>query len=242
VPSWLYHLRFVRPLRWVLPALALGCGPQGATPLPEPPALATSGIRLSPTVGAVPLVWPAIISVEGAEGTVSVGAMVRVTNLDDRGPTTVATSNDVGAFVLRLTASPGNELRLDAEFSNTLRSAPIDLVFTGSALMSSTRFGCLTVQPDLELPFAQPGSQRLVLANACATPITVQSASARLSLPDFTLTTALPLSIPVGNRATLDVEFNPSSPEPQEDVLFLLLDDGASTLRYPITLYRPPSP
>lgn len=237
MPSWLPHLRLARPLCWVLPALALGCGTQGATPLPEPPALNPD--KIVPQTGiATPAMWPALFLFVGEGGAAPPRATVSVTNLDDQRPSFAANSNDLGAFSLQVVVSPGDELRFEAILENQQRSAPLDFVFGTSSLTPSERFGCVTLQPGLGLPFAAAGPQRFVLVNDCPTSITVQSASERLSLADFTLTTTLPLAIPAGDSATLSVEFAPSSTPPQQDVLFLVLDDGSRALRYPITLYR----
>lgn len=187
----------------------------------------------------MPVAWPASIGIEGAKGVVTPEVLVRVTNLDDENQTVVTNSSADGSFALKVTVSPDDELRLEAVSpSSGLRSPPVDLVFAAGTLRPSERFSCLGVEPGLELSFARAGAQSLTLSNGCATPITVQSASSRRSLPDFALATALPLASAAGESTTLSVAFSPSSAENQEDVLFLMLDDGTTTLRYPITVYR----
>jgi hypothetical protein len=220
-----------------LPALALGCGTQGATPLPEPPALAPD--KITPRTDFIaPASWPTTVGLQGIADAATPGALVRVTNLDRQEPPIVTSSNSDGSFTLAVVTSPGDELRLEAD-SNGVRSAPVDFVFDMTTLTPSVRFSCVTIEPGLELPFAGRDSRTFSISNRCSTPLTVQSASERLSLPDFTLTTTLPLGIPAGDSATFSVAFNRSSTGPREDVLFLTLADGASVLRYPITLYTP---
>jgi hypothetical protein len=213
---------------------ALGCGPQGATPMPEPPSI--DGGRIGPgPLGIVALSEPHLVPIEGAPGAATAGATLRAINLDLDVPVVSATVAADGSFTTSVLASAGNELRFQALLQGG-RSAPADFVYTsagGDQLTPSQRFACLALSPGFDLDLSASGSASLRLENSCAGGVTLASPRLR-SGGSFALDPALPLVIPAGGEGSLELRL--TSPG-AEDVLFLDVTQGTQTLRYPIGLF-----
>jgi len=213
---------------------ALGCGPQGATPMPEPPSI--DGGRIGPgLLGVIALSEPHQVPIVGEPGAATPGATLRALNLDLDLPVVSATVAPDGSFSTAVLASTGNELRFQA-VREGMRSTPADFLYTsagGDQLTASQRFACLALSPGFELDLPVSGSARLRIENSCDGALTVATPRFR-SGGRFTLDSSLPLEIPAGGEGTLDLRL--ASPG-AEDVLFLDVAQGAQTLRYPVGLF-----
>src|SRR6187402_1658063 len=171
--------------------LAVACGPQGATPVPQPP-LDAFPIDSIGTPKADPE-NRAVIGFKGrplgsAKGTPLPGARVRITNLDSTEPTGEDVADAAGAFTINLPVSLGDELRFEWRLDDR-RSIPADAVLTSGptelALVPSPRFACLGIQPAYFVGFGSAQRATLTLHNHCTTVVTVTGERTRLGLEDF---------------------------------------------------------
>jgi hypothetical protein len=214
---------------------ATACGSDWtATPLPEPPALDGSRIRRPDiTIAVTGTIW-----IEGDPHSASVGATLRVTNLDTTDePATTTVASD-GSFSIEVPAEPGNEIRIDA-VSRHGRSEPIDLI-VDSELIPSPRHDCVRLSPEFSLEFREGSrAEELTVHNLCDQEVALADPRARLALEDFTLESELPLTIPAGESTALEFEFTESSPDARENVFFVNIEVDGELIRYPITLYAP---
>jgi hypothetical protein len=220
---------------------ATRCGPQVATPMPEPPAI--DGRKIVPTPGVITVLsQPHPLALSGAPGAVTPGSLVRVLNLDATSAAVSAQADADGAFELTVLVSEGDELRVQAAEGNQ-HSEPVDLVYTleGSSdvLTPSPRHACVVLQPGLELRFSEAEPRPLRVLNDCAEPLDISDPRFRLGGGEFELDSELPIVIPSASEATLDVTLLAAPPPAREDVLFLELSLGAETIRYPIGLFAP---
>jgi hypothetical protein len=226
-----------------------------ATPMPEPPPDA-------PPTGPIDIssVGPPKTSVvetnangeahelDGKAGSVPGLALVRVTNLDSTEQAYSTTAFSDGHFSIEVPVVFGNELRFEWLLGDT-RAAPVDALFLenpqdqyGFLLQPSPRFACVTLSPGFVLDFgaAQRNTLSVEVDNQCQSELSIDSQSLRRMLPDFSPTTTVPLAIPVGTSATLDVSYTRTSDAAVEDTLFFDLTQGATTIRYPVTLSADP--
>lgn len=224
-------------LQWVLAcALGLACGPQGATPMPEPPSI-DGGLIGPQREGISILSDPRPVPVSGGAGAVTPGAQVRVLNLDSDSPPQTVVAGADGAFALTVTASNGDELRFLALLEGE-RSAPVDFIYTNAVadeLTPSPRHACLSVQPGLELAFgASRASVRFL--NGCSEPLQLGSPRFRAGA-DFALVTPLPLVVAAGDSAVVELGLLNLPPPAREDVWFVDVTLGSIALRYPIGVF-----
>ncbi len=222
--------------------LTSACGPGVATPMPEPPAAAfdLSGVGK----GALPATAPATSAsyITAAPGTVPAGSTVRITNLDQTTVVFAVTAAPDGSFLAVAVASAGEELRFEWT-KDGQHSEPADGVVLAAEPLAQTiqvqaapRFDCLKLAPGYALDFSTLASQTLQLQNDCDEAISLQNPRARLSLPDFSLETALPPELAAGEAAELGFTFTREADGLREDVWFVDATQGGQTIRYPITL------
>lgn len=227
---------------------ATQCGPQVATPMPEPPSIDGGKIGLPPTA-VTALSEPHPLTLLGDAGAVTPGSIVRVLNLDETGAAVSAQADADGAFEITVMVSTGDELRVQA-VQGSVRSEPIDFIHGGlasvDALVPSPRHPCVVLQPGLELRFAdlelrytELGPRPLRVLNDCADPLSLAEPRFRLDSGEFDLDSELPLTVAPASEATLDISLLELPPPAREDVLFIELSVGGETIRYPIGLYAP---
>jgi hypothetical protein len=214
-------------------ALSACFGPQVGTPVPEPPTLDVTKIKLPEGIMPATL---GPVGVLGQAGAASPRAVIRLTNLDSGAASVATTADDEGAFQATIVLESGNELRVQAVVAE-LRSEPVDFTYALGKLVPSERHPCIAVSPGFELAFAESGSRPLVIANSCADPVTIADPRQRLGLADFQLTTALPVDVAAGASGSLDVAFQRADVAEREDVLFLTLTLPGQARRYPLTLF-----
>lgn len=224
-------------LALVLCVLASACSSNWtATPLPEPPAVDGERIHL-------PELSPASsgrITIVGDPRSVSPGATVRVTNLETTDEPFVAAVESDGSFAIDVEAEPGDELRLDAVNREGRSEESFDYL-VADPLLPSPRHDCLALVPNFVVAFAGSSDSRdLLIQNFCDSAAIIDDARARRQLPEFTLSTELPLTVEPGGRARIELNFAATSDEEREDILFLDVDVGGEAIRYPIGLYAPP--
>jgi hypothetical protein len=199
-----------------------------------------------PHVVIVPTTEGATQELDGEPGAAPGNAVVRVTNLDGTDQAYATTAFADGHFSITLPVKLGDELRFEW-LLGTDRSQPVDALYladtSGSVrLQPSPRFDCVKLSPGFVLDFgaAQNDTLALQVQNQCAAELSIDSHSLRRKLPDFSCSTATPLTFAAGTSATLDVSLARSSNAAVEDTLFFNLTQGGSTIRYPVTLSADP--
>jgi hypothetical protein len=213
--------------------LALGCGPGGASPIPQPPILAVPIDRLEstppdPNAHLLP-------SFGGPPGSVPAGVTVQLTNLDDAEPPTQAIARADGSFTLPAPVDAGDELRFELLQEDGRRSPPADgVVRPDYTLQASTRLDCLQLNPGLSLLGMPNATTTLNIQNDCDETVTLSGPRFRLLPSDFELTSTLPLELPAGRQGSLAVSVPGGAT--RENVLFVDVSRAGTTLRYPITL------
>jgi hypothetical protein len=227
----------VRAWGFGLGALGLAaCGPQAATPMPEPPSI-DGGLIGPDREGISILMEPRPVPLVGSTGAVTPGALVRVLNLDAGSPADTVVAAADGSFQLSVLASNGDELRFSAVLEGR-RSAPVDFIYTsdfGDDLTASPRHACVTLQPGLELELASSRAS-VPFQNACSGPIQLASPRFRTGA-DFALITALPLVVGAGESGAVELELRNAPPPAREDVWFTDVTLGSTALRYPIGVF-----
>jgi hypothetical protein len=225
---------------WLLGA----CGPGVATPMPEPPAAAfdLGGINRDPSPATTELGSVDAGYILGGVNTVPPDATVRITNLDTPSAVAATTADALGAFKAVVFANDGQELRFEW-VKDGQRSAPADAIVERPdpavavlKIMPAPRFSCLKLTPGFVLSFSGDGTAALGVENGCDGGVTLQNPRTRTNLGDFAVTTALPRPIPAGESASIDVSFTRAAAGLREEVLLVDVVQGATTLRYPITL------
>jgi hypothetical protein len=212
---------------------AFACGPDGATPLPEPPSLVPSGIAMPPVMSLA----GGALTLEGAPGTATPGAVIEVTDLDGTSPVVATSVKQDGSFSLTFSGKTGDEVRLVAA-QHGLHSPPVDMLVTQSELTPSPRHECVTVKP-LELRFTAAGSQSFTFENHCSGGVELANLRARLGSPDFSFDKPGAATLEPGHSTTLAVAYAPRIVPPIEDVLFVDVSAAGQTLRYPLGLFAP---
>jgi hypothetical protein len=230
---------------------ASGCGPGAATPMPEPPPLSpTLPVDITlvgpPHAVIVPTTEGTAQELDGAPGAAPSNAVVRVTNLDGADPAYATTASADGHFAITLPVKFGDELRFEW-LLGTDRSVPVDALYLADTsgsfqLQPSPRFDCVTLSPGFVLDFgaAQHDMLSLQVQNNCSTELSIDSHSLRRNLPDFSCSTATPLTFAAGTSATLDVNLARTGNAVVEDTLFFNLTQSGTTIRYPVTLSTDP--
>jgi|GEM_PF-3170183 hypothetical protein len=228
-----------------------GCGPGAATPMPEPPSFApTSPVNITqigpPNTPVLPTSASATQELDGKPGAAPSNAVVRVTDLDGTDKAYATTAFADGHFSITLPVKFGDELRFEWLLDGQ-RSEPVDALYLEDAsgsfrLQPSPRFDCVKLSPGFVLDFgtAQSDTLSLQVQNNCQAGLSIDSHSLRRNLPDFSCSTATPLTFAPGASATLDVSLARSSNTAVEDTLFFNLTQGGTTIRYPVTLSAGP--
>lgn len=222
--------------------LTIACGPQGATPVPQPPlgafpldSIATP--KVDPDTRNVVVLSSRPMG--SSKGSPVPGGLIRVTDLDSTASPVQTTVDDAGAFSLSLPFALGDELRFEWLLDGQ-RSTPADAVLTSGpaalALVPSPRFACLGVEPAYFVGFGSATRAELTLTNRCGSAVTVDGPRTRLGLADFALDPALPLTVPGAANAALSFTFERSTAGIREDVLFVDVTLAGESVRYPITL------
>ena len=222
--------------------LTSACGPGVATPMPEPPAFDLSGINRDPLPVTTDLSTSNAGYVLGGANTVPPGATVRITNLDQTSNVASTTASTEGAFQAVVFANDGEELRFEWA-QGARRSAPADAIVVKPdptvmilRIQPAPRFDCLRLTPGFVLDFSSSATATLGVENGCAEPVSLQNPRSRRNIQDFSVEAALPVSVPVGQSASVTVAFERSAAGLREDVLFVDIVQGATAIRYPITL------
>jgi hypothetical protein len=230
--------------------LASGCGPGAATPMPEPPIAPTIPVDITlvgpPHPVVVPTIGSALQELDGEPGAAPGNAVVRVTNLDGTDQAYATTAFADGHFAITLPVKLGDELRFDWLLGAD-RSQPVDALYLEDPngrfrLQPSPRFDCVKLTPGFVLDFgtAQNATLSLQVQNSCPAELSIDSHALRRNLPDFSCSTATPLTFASGMSATLDVSLARTSNAAVEDTLFFNLTQGGTTIRYPVTLSADP--
>lgn len=221
----------------VVAVLVSSCGSPGVTtPMPEPLSLDPSLVS-APQEDFISAAYPSPTKFAGASRAAPPNALLRVTNLDTKDDVFATTTGADGSFSLNVLVDVGNELRFEAVVGGA-RKKPVDLRFGANrALTVVERPACVELDPGYDLALgASTGSGQLGIKNTCADTVTVGNSRSRLGLADFTLSTALPLTIAQNSRTPLSVTFTPTAPGPREDVLFVDITEHGTPVRYPFTL------
>jgi hypothetical protein len=218
-----------------------GCGPGGATPMPEPPALGVvDSTKVAPVAGVVGgASFPRSVPFEGKAGAAPAGAIVRVMNLDSAAASATTTAAADGSFQLNLEVTPEDELRFQV-ISETERSEPSDMRVEAGAfsLTPVVRLDCITLKPGYVVRFASSSSEAsLEVTNTCPTSVTLQNPRMRSDAAAFELATTLPLSVPSNASQSLQFELLRTENAVHEDVWFVDITLPNRSVRYPITLF-----
>lgn len=215
----------------------LACGPQGATPMPEPPSI-DGGLIGPDREGISILSEPHPVPLVGSAGAATPGARVQVLNLDAAAlPAATATAAADGSFQLTVLATSGDELRFSALLDGR-RSIPVDFVYTfelRDVLTQSPRHACVTLHPGLELELGVSRAS-VSFQNGCSDPIQLSAPRFRTGA-DFALATPLPLVVAAGASAVVELELRDAPPPAREDVWFTDVTLGSVTIRYPIGVF-----
>jgi len=210
--------------------------------MPEPPTVFDLSGFTDPTVVAKTPQDDRVLVLETGRGNVPPGATVRVTNLDTTDPIVAGPGTPEGGFEVDLIVTDGQELRFEW-VSGTEHSAPADAIISrpdplsqSFRLTAAPRFACLKLTPGFALAFNGTTDATLGIENACDDAIQLSNPRSRLALTDFALPATVPANVPAGESAEIAVDFTRSAAGLREDVLFVDVTLGATTIRYPITL------
>jgi hypothetical protein len=229
---------------------ASGCGPGAATPMPEPPSLVDLARVGPPPVGteAQSTANGEAHEIDGQPGSVPGNAVVRVTNLDGTDTAYSTTAFSDGHFKVDVPVVYGNELRFEW-LRGGKRSKPVDALFLKDLqtpadfqLQPSARFDCVSLKPGFVLDFAlaQAITLSVQIDNQCSAEVSLDSQALRRMWPEFSTLTTLPLAVPAGTSASLDVAYSRMNAAGAEDTLLFKLTQGGTTIRYPVTLSADP--
>jgi hypothetical protein len=210
--------------------------------MPEPPAF--DGSRIGPVVPDVRLfVEPHPVVVKGQPGAVTPGSLVRALNLDAVEPAVQVSSARDGSFQLTLLANVGDEVRFEA-VAGGLRSAPIDVIVSQvdseDAFEPSPRHDCVELEPGYQVPLASSGRAQWIIRNTCDDVLSLGTPRFRLTTTgtgELTLVTALPLAVPPGESASLELTSAPGATLPADQVLFIDVSLAERLIRYPFGVY-----
>jgi len=219
--------------------------------MPEPPTIApTVPVDVTlvgpPHVILVPTTESGLQELDGEPGAAPNNAVVRVTNLDGTDQAYATTAFDDGHFSITLPVKLGDELRFEW-LLGAERSVPLDALYLADTngsfrLQPSPRFDCVKLTPGFVLDFgtAQNATLSLQARNDCPAELSIDSHSLRRNLPEFSCSTATPLTFAPGTSATLDVSLARTGNAALEDTLFFNLTQAGTTFRYPVTLSADP--
>lgn len=221
---------------------ASACGPGVATPMPEPPTVFDLSGFTDPTVAAKTPLDNRVLVIQTARGNVPSGATVRVTNLDTTDAVVAGPGTEQGGFEIALIVTDGQELRFEW-VNGTEHSAPADAIISRPDPMGeefhlalAPRFSCLRLSPGFTLDFAGTTHATLGIENGCTDEVQLSNPRSRLTLTDFALPATVPAPILPGQSTEISVDFTRAAAGLREDVLFVDVTLGGTTIRYPITL------
>ncbi|WP_437963021.1 hypothetical protein WME76_44855 (plasmid) [Sorangium sp. So ce119] len=225
-------------MRWLavlLVACVAGCG---VNPIPEPPAAPELGDVIA-DICRVCDAWT--VDLAGGPGSASNADEVWAVSLDKAAPPAIAEVGADGSFALRLEASLGDEVRVQARRGEQ-RSAPADLVVAQGVLKRAPRplSDCFDVAPELELPDTAVGEVSIGvvrLEHDCAEPLAIDAIALRAPSADLAVQGgAAPVVLAPGEPLDVSVEFRPSASGLREEVLLIEASSPATTRRA-ITLF-----
>ena len=206
------------------------------SPVPEPPNLSPPALD---RIRSMPGSSGGSILVGGA-GAAEPGTFLWVANLETAdAPITTPVGAD-GSFMLFVSFTDGDELRLQVRDTDDDRSRPIDVTTPAIAEIVRPLAGCLTIEPPLELDFGTtstgaPLTEAIAIDNTCGDTVTIAMVRSRSGSTSFATTAATPIDVADGASASIEVTFNPTTVSAHEEILFL--EVGApSTERRPITV------
>lgn len=205
------------------------CGPEGATPVPEPPALQADKLFVPVSVAS-----PYGASLDGSPGAAPARALVEVTALDSTEPPVATTAAEDGSF--SVSVLPAGELRAVAIVLGR-RSQPLDFSVVANQVAKTPRPDCLRVAPALLTSAPRGGTARFTITNACTAPVTLGNARTRTASPNFAYDSAFKATMPVNGSATISVTVAPSAALTDQEVLFIDADVDGTLFRYPLGVY-----
>jgi hypothetical protein len=181
--------------------------------------------------------------VKGQPGSVTPGSLVRALNLDAAEPAVEVSSLQDGSFQLTIVANVGDELRFEA-VAGAVRSPPVDVrvaqVDFADAFEPSARHDCVELEPGYRIPLASSGGAQWVVRNACDDVLSLSTPRFRLmttGADELTLATGLPLAVPPGESATLELTSTPGARLPEDQVLFIDVAVAERPIRYPFSVH-----
>ncbi|MFK7986206.1 MAG: hypothetical protein AB8I08_09250 [Sandaracinaceae bacterium] len=177
------------------------------------------------------------VTVQGMAGAVDGSSgVVRLTNLDDGSAPVDAPIQADGSFSAALQADIGDVLRLQ-RVEGSLRSVPVDLD-AGSGEPAEVRVPCLSVSTtflDVDVLEATTDFD-VTVDNNCGAEVLVETRFRGADGPTMpSIDSPLPIApdpnravLPAGGSTTMTLSVSPPSAPEGEDVVLLLVDDGAA--------------
>ncbi|XXT23185.1 hypothetical protein WME94_16755 [Sorangium sp. So ce429] len=164
------------------------------------------------------------ISLEGKPGAVDPAeGLLVVTNLDTTDAPVLGEVNEDGSFLVTLTASAQEVLRLQVKQSER-RSTPVDLLLAGSPAGSTERvldhLPCLEIEPRAWVALEGGGARDIIVRNTCADDVSVDAPRLRREGGPFSVSPAAAFVVPAGESTLVSVRADGGGVE-REDVLFL---------------------
>ncbi|KYF53130.1 hypothetical protein BE08_12545 [Sorangium cellulosum] len=163
------------------------------------------------------------ISLQGQPGAVEpAGGVVVVTNLDSLDAPVLAEVGADGGFLVTMTASEGQVLRIQVK-QEERRSAPLDLLLAGSPISGTNRtldhLPCLEIDTWVSFE-GGAGARDVGVRNTCDEDVAIDAPRLRRGAAPFSVSPAAPFVVPAGGEAVVTVRADGGGVE-REDVLFL---------------------
>lgn len=206
------------------------CGPQDATPVPEPPALQASKVSVPPSVA----VTDDHITLNGSAGAAPPSATIEVTSLDSVEPPVATTASEDGSFSVRVL--PNGEQRAVILVGGR-RSQPLDFSVVAGQVVVTLHPECLRVTPSLLSGAARGEGVTFSFTNGCSSPVALGHARTRLALPSFSYDLSFDVSLAPGEGTTVSVGVASNAAPTDQDVLFLDATVEGELVRYPLGVY-----
>jgi hypothetical protein len=212
------------------------CGPEAATPVPQPPAaLPADAVALAERGSEVQAGGEravANVPLTGAAGAAPPGAIVRVTNLEDTSRPVATTAGGDGSFVITVGVALADELRFEVLTADG-RSQPTDLRFELDSLVPVTRFECLRVTPGLLV--AADRTPQVTVSNNCEATASLSALRWRLPVEELSATSQFPAEVAPGETISIQLAAVRSAAG-LENILFFDATVSGTTARYAITV------
>lgn len=209
-------------------ASVAACGPEGATPVPEPPALQADKLFAPVSVAS-----PGRATLAGSAGAAPPRSVIEIIALDSPEPPTATTAAQDGSF--SVSVLPG-ELRAVAIVDGR-RSSPLDFSLTGGVAVPSARLDCLRVAPALLQSAARGSATRFTMTNGCPSPVSLSNARTRTLSPVFVYDAALDTTLAVNASASISVSVAANANLTDQELLFVDVGYEGSVVRYPLGVY-----